>query len=44
MTLFVQRQGTTVRSMGYSLEIDGYSSSDISILAAHMFENNPVIA
>ena len=43
-TLFVQRQGTTVRSMGYSLEIDGYSSSDISILAAHMFENNPVVA
>ena len=44
VTLFVQRQGTTVRSMGYSLEIDGYSSSDISILAAHMFENNPVVA
>ena len=42
-TLFVQRQGTTVRSMGYSLEIDGYSSSDISILAAHIFEGNPVV-
>ena len=44
VTLFVQRHGTTVRSMGYSLEIDGYSSSDVSILAAHMFENNPVVA
>lgn len=43
VTLFVQRQGTTVRSMGYSLEVDGYSSSDISILAAHMFEGNPVV-
>lgn len=44
VTLFVQRHGTTVRSMGYSLEVDGYSSSDLSILAAHMFENNPVVA
>lgn len=43
VTLFVQRHGTTVRSMGYSLEVDGYSSSDISILAAHMFEGNPVV-
>lgn len=42
-TLYVQRQGTTVRSMGYSLEIDGYSSSDVSILAAHIFENNPIV-
>lgn len=44
VTLFVQRHGTTVRSMGYSLEVDGYTSSDVSILAAHMFENNPVVA
>ena len=44
VTLFVQRQGTTVRSIGYSLEVDGYASSDISILAGHLFEGNPVVA
>ena len=33
VTLFVQRQGTTVRSIGYSLDVDGYASSDISIMA-----------
>ena len=44
VTLFVQRQGTVVRSIGYSLEVDGYSSNDVSILASHMFEENPVVA
>ena len=42
ITLFVQRQGTCIRSIGYTLEVDGYSSQDISILASHIFENNPV--
>lgn len=42
VTLFVQRQGTVIRSLGYSLEVDGYSAPEISVLSAHMFENNPV--
>lgn len=43
-SLFVQRHGKTVRSLGYSLEIDGYASSDLSILSDHIFENNPIRA
>ena len=44
VTLFVQRQGTVIRSLGYSLEVDGYSAPDISVLSAHLFEDNPVRA
>ena len=43
-SLFVQRHGTAVRSLGYSLEADNYTSSDLSILSAHLFERNPVVA
>ncbi len=42
VTLFVQRQGTTVRSIGYRLDVDGYSSNDLSIMAEHIFENNRI--
>ena len=41
-TLFVQREGRTVRSLGYSLEMDNYASSDLSILAEHLFQGTMV--
>lgn len=41
-TLFVQRDGRTVRSLGYSLEMDNYTSSDLSILAEHLFQGSMV--
>ena len=41
-TLFVQRDGRTVRSLGYSLEMDNYTSSDLSILAEHLFRGTAV--
>ena len=44
VTLFVQRQGGVVRSIGYSLEVDGYSSQDISILSSHIFEDKSIKA
>ena len=44
VTLFVQRQGTAVRSIGYSLDVDGYASQDVSVLAEHLFQSNPVKA
>jgi hypothetical protein len=44
ITLFAQRHGTTIRAFGYSLDIDGYSSTDVSVLASHILENNPVVA
>ena len=34
----------TVRSLGYSLDVDGYSSSDLSILSEHIFKGNPIVA
>jgi hypothetical protein len=44
VTLYAQRHGTTVRAFGYSLDIDGYSSTDMSVLASHILEGNPVVA
>lgn len=44
VALFVQRHGTTVRSLGYSLDVDGYASSDLSILSEHIFKDNPIVA
>lgn len=40
--LFVQRDGRTVRALGYSLEIDNYSASDLSILAEHLFQGTSI--
>lgn len=40
--LFVQRDGRTVRALGYSLEIDNYSASDLSVLAEHLFKNSSI--
>ncbi len=37
--LHVQRQGSRVRDLCYSLERDGYAGNDLSVLAAHLFEN-----
>ncbi|MBR1604430.1 MAG: hypothetical protein IJ667_13450 [Synergistaceae bacterium] len=44
VTLFVQRGGKTVRSIGYSLDVDGYATQDLSILSEHIFADNKIIA
>ena len=44
VTLFTQRQGSVVRSIGYSLDVDGYSSQDISILSSHIFDGKQIKA
>lgn len=36
--VFVQTHGTEVHALGYSLDVDGYTGSDISILSHHLFE------
>lgn len=41
-TLFVQENGAVVRSIGYSLQIDGYTGSNISLLGSHLFRNHTV--
>jgi hypothetical protein len=42
-TLFVQKHGKVVRGMGYQLDIDGYSSAEISILSNHLMEGTRII-
>ena len=32
-----------IRTLGYSLEVDGYDGVDISIFASHLFENKQII-
>lgn len=36
------RVETGVRTLGYTFEVDGYKSSDVSIFAPHLFENNRI--
>lgn len=42
MTLFVQRDGYTIREQGYALDKDGYAAPDISVLARNLFEGRQV--
>jgi hypothetical protein len=37
--LFVQQKGAIVRDIGYSLDVDGYTGNDLSVLSNHLFEN-----
>ena len=41
--LYVQEQGSTVRDLGYKLETDGYSGTDVSILANHLFYGHTIV-
>ena len=41
--LFLQKHGKIVRGMGYQLDIDGYSSSEMSILSSHLTEGTRII-
>lgn len=41
--LFVQDNNIQVRSFGYSLQIDGYSSTDLTLLASHLFKDTATI-
>lgn len=36
--IYVQEKGSTVRDLEYSLEIDGYSGNELSVLANHLFD------
>ncbi|MDR2161633.1 MAG: hypothetical protein LBO77_05795 [Desulfovibrio sp.] len=38
--LHVQRQGSRVRDLFYSLERDGYAGNDLSVMAPHLFNNH----
>ena len=36
ITLFVEEGGSRIRSLGFSLELDGYTGSDLTLLASHL--------
>lgn len=40
--LFVENNGRVVRSLGFSLDIDGYTGNDMSVLASHLFEHEGI--
>lgn len=42
-SVFAQRTGKKIRSMGYRYDFDGYSSPDISVLADHLTRDEPII-
>jgi len=42
--LFIQRGGNVIRDLAYSLEIDGYSGTNLSILADHLFVGRRVVS
>ena len=41
--IFLANTEAEVRSLGYSVQIDGYLSSNLSVLANHLFENFRVV-
>jgi len=41
--LHMQRHGSRVRDLYYSLEKDGYAGNDLSILAPHLFEGHTIV-
>lgn len=42
--VFVSQRGGHLRSLGYSYQKGGYDSDDLSIRAAHLFENKTVVS
>lgn len=41
--IFIQHGGTVVRDFGYSLETEGFVSSELNIYARHLFEKHNII-
>jgi len=42
--IHVQRQGSRVRDLFYSLEKDGYAGNDLSLLANHLFDGHTIVS
>lgn len=41
--LFVEAGGRVIRDLVYSLEIDGYKGSELTVLSSHMFKNRRAV-
>ncbi len=44
LAVFASQRGSHIRSLGYSYNKGGYDSDDLSIRAAHLFENTDITA
>lgn len=42
--LYLQRGETNVRDLSYSLELDGFSGKDLSVMSHHLFETRKIIS
>lgn len=40
---FVPSKGFSIRAMGFSFEIEGYKSNNVSIFSPHLFQNHQII-
>lgn len=43
-TFFQPNQGSAVRALGFSFDIDGYRSNNISIFSPHLFEGDTIVS
>jgi len=43
-TFFQPNQGSAVRALGFSFDIDGYRSNNISIFSPHLFDNDTIVS
>ena len=42
--VYVQHQGSVIRDLTYSYDVDKYTGDDVSLLAAHLFEGHTIVA
>ncbi|CQR71380.1 hypothetical protein SOV_17390 [Sporomusa ovata DSM 2662] len=42
--LYVQDMGSTIRDLGYALDVDSYTGNDLSILARHLFAGYTIVS
>ena len=43
VTFFEPKRGKGVRALGYTFELDGFRSDDISLFSSHYFENDDIV-
>lgn len=42
--LYVQARGSTVRTLGFDYQVEGYNGSDLTIFSAHLFDGHEIVA
>lgn len=42
--LYIQDMGSTIRDLGYALDVDSYTGNDLSVLARHLFAGHKIVS